>query len=63
MLSEPTKQQAVRLLSPSEEAHWLPSVGEEVKALAIAMTDPDMEQRPLINDVLSHSWFSKQRRR
>ena len=48
ILSEPTKSKTRRILKPGEEAHWIPDVKDEIKALACAMTDPDLEKRPSI---------------
>ena len=59
ILSKPSGSRHLQLLSQNEKAHWLPFVNEEVKALAESMTDPDMEQRPLISEVLCNSWLTQ----
>ena len=48
LLCEPSRSNPVRLQRLNEEAHWLPEVSEDVRALAQAMTDPDLEKRPSI---------------
>ena len=57
MLSELTTSKEKRLLRPSQGAYWLPTVSDDIKALAEAMTDPDIDMRPSIEEVLDHDWL------
>ena len=48
LLCKPTRSNPIRLQRLNKEAHWLPEVSEEVRALARTMTNPDLEKRPSI---------------